>query len=78
MSVTTKNLLWELKCKEQDDCYHNGADISYLSQYPHEEEVLFPPLTMLYVCGPYEEVKATTVEDETRVYTQIEVVPYHV
>ena len=22
-----------------------GADISWLSQYPHEREVLFPPLT---------------------------------
>ena len=26
-----------------------GADISWLSQYPHEEERLFPPLTALSI-----------------------------
>lgn len=28
-----------------------GASISWLSQYPNEEEILFPPLTALEVCG---------------------------
>jgi len=28
-----------------------GASISWLSQYPDEEEILFPPLTALEVCG---------------------------
>jgi len=28
-----------------------GASISWLSQYPDEEEILFPPLTSLEVCG---------------------------
>ena len=28
-----------------------GADISWLSQYPHEKEILFAPLTGLEVQG---------------------------
>lgn len=35
-----------------------GADIAWLSQYPHEEEILFPPLTSITV----EEAKKTTDE----------------
>jgi hypothetical protein len=44
------NVMWELKCKAEDDTgYHNAADVSLLSQYPEEKEVLFPPLTMLVI-----------------------------
>ena len=44
------NVLWELAAGEpSDDAYHRGADISMLSQYAHEDEVLFPPNTMLIV-----------------------------
>ena len=31
---------------------NRGADISWLSQYPHEQEILFAPLSSLEVTGP--------------------------
>ena len=34
-----------------------GADIGFLSQYPHEAEVLFPPLTMLRVVSVTRELE---------------------
>ena len=43
-------VLWEIECSpETDDGFHSGADVSLLSQYPGEKELLFPPLTMLQV-----------------------------
>jgi hypothetical protein len=45
-----KCVLWQLECTEEtDDGFHSAADISMLSQYPAEREMLFPPLTMLTV-----------------------------
>ena len=49
------NVLWELKPRaESDTAYHHGADISMLSQFAGEAEVVFPPCTMLVVqpAGP--------------------------
>lgn len=44
------NVLWGLKPHpESDDGFHRGADISMLSQFAGEREVLFPPCTMLKV-----------------------------
>ena len=44
------NVLWQLQPSEEDDTgYHHGADISAISQFASEEEVLFPPGTMLVV-----------------------------
>ena len=44
------NVLWELKAgPESDSAYHIGADISFLSQFAHEDEILFPPCTMMVV-----------------------------
>ena len=44
------NLLWQLQPKKESDAaFHRGADISMLSQFSEEEEVLFPPYTMLNV-----------------------------
>ena len=41
-------LLWELRAGSEDDhAFHCGADVSMLSQFGAEREVLFPPLTML-------------------------------
>ena len=41
-------LLWELQAGSEDDtAFHCGADVSLLSQFGVEKEVLFPPLTML-------------------------------
>jgi hypothetical protein len=43
-------VLWEIECgAETDDGFHSAADVSLLSQYPGEKEMLFPPLTMLQV-----------------------------
>lgn len=44
------NVLWELRPQtESDSAYHRGADISMLSQFAAEAEVLFPPCTMLVI-----------------------------
>jgi len=44
------NVLWELRPSgESDMAYHRGASIEMLSQYAGEEEVLFPPCSMLVV-----------------------------
>jgi len=54
------NVLWTMLPEGQTDSgYHCGADISMLSQYVSEEEVLFPPCTMLTVKS---EVKAESSE----------------
>jgi hypothetical protein len=46
------NVLWQLRSSApSDDAFHRGADISLLSQYAHEDEVLFPPCTMMVVEG---------------------------
>ena len=50
MSATSANVLWEVRAGAEDDSgFHCGADVSLLSQFAGEEEVLFPPLTMLRV-----------------------------
>jgi hypothetical protein len=47
------NVLWELHPRiESDTAYHYGADISMLSQFAAEAEVVFPPCTMLVVRDP--------------------------
>mgnify|MGYP001982951521 CR=1 FL=1 len=50
MDQKSKNVLWQLQAApESDSGFHRGADISMLSQYAHEDEVLFPPNTLLIV-----------------------------
>ena len=34
----------------------HGAEISFLSVYPGEKEVMYPPMTYLYPTSTYEEV----------------------
>jgi hypothetical protein len=42
------NVLWEIMpSAPTDDAYHRGADISMISQFAAEAEVLFPPCTLL-------------------------------
>lgn len=44
------NVLWELQASCQSaEAFHCGADISLLSQFAMEDEVLFPPCTLLVV-----------------------------
>ena len=50
MSDDAQNVMWALKPQvESDTAYHYGADISSLSQFGEEKEVLYPPCTMLQV-----------------------------
>ena len=50
MDGNGKNVLWQLHPKpESDSGFHRGASIELLSQFAGEEEVLFPPCTMLVV-----------------------------
>ena len=50
MTEGRPNLLWQFQPKKESDAaFHRGADISMLSQFSEEEEVLFPPYTMLNV-----------------------------
>jgi hypothetical protein len=79
MSKTQPNVLWELACREEDEAYHNGADIAVISQFPGEEEVLFPPLTMMVAAGPQEElVMVDEVDEAGTQFKRIGVVPYHI
>ena len=43
---------------EDDEAFHCGADVSLLSQFPEEREMLFPPLTMLAVSAEHGEWSA--------------------
>ena len=50
MQSNGANVLWCLHPKpESDSGFHVGASISEISQFQQEEEVLFPPCTMLIV-----------------------------
>ena len=50
MGAEGENVLWTiLQSGEDDEGFHSGADISILSQFAAEEEVLFPPVTQLLV-----------------------------
>jgi len=48
-----ENVLWQLHATlDSADAYHSGADISMFSQYEKEDEILFPPMTMMKVVKP--------------------------
>ena len=50
MSGDGQNVMWTLHPQmESDTAYHYGADISMISQFGEEKEVLYPPCTMLQV-----------------------------
>ena len=61
------NVLWALQpMRETDVGYHRGADVSMLSQFEAEKEILFPPLAFLKPTGRTEVVEG---------YTFVEVAP---
>ena len=73
------NVLWTLHpMRETDAGYHCGADVSMLSQFEAEGEVLFPPATMLAVqhqfSGPQHREPDEQVSDGKR-FIEIDVVP---
>jgi len=50
MSETSANVLWEVQpAPPSAEGFHFGADVSMLSQFASESEILFPPFTMLQV-----------------------------
>ena len=53
-----------------------GADLSYLSAFPQEQECLYPPLTYLQPAGAPLDVKVELGEGESIVYTVVAVVPH--
>lgn len=61
MSQHVPNVLWEVQpASESDAAYHHGADISMISQFSEELEVLFPPCTMLVVRNSNDRRKANS------------------
>lgn len=44
------SVLFEVKCRKRDAFgFHCGVDLSWVSQFPGEAEVLFPPFTVFNV-----------------------------
>ena len=71
--------MWQLiPTAESDSAYHCGADLALLSQFAAEQEVLFPPTTMLVVlrekgsdarpveCAPLPTPRPLPVEEAAR------------
>ena len=71
------SVLWELKCgSETSEGFHSGADVSLLSQFPSEREMLFPPMTMLKVeMEGAQPQKADEVSSRGANYTRIVITP---
>ena len=63
-------VLWEIRCSEEtSDGFHCGADVSLLSQFPTEKEMLFPPLTYLKPDG---DEKRVTIDGATFIIIAVE------
>ena len=66
MGPGNANVLWELHPRDASDAaYHRGASIALLSQFAAEEEVLFPPCTLLVV-QPAEQSERQSAESAAR------------
>ena len=66
-STAKTSLLFKLRT---DSFMQRGASIQFLSAFPAEEEVLYPPLTFLKPSG-----KMTTIPYQGRMFTVVEVSP---
>ena len=53
-----------------------GADLQWLSAFPDEAEVLFPPLTFLQPTGRTDSVDAVDCDGNPVTFTVVEVTPY--
>ena len=75
----SKNVLWKLQSQtESDTGFHCGADLSILSQFASEDEVLFPPCTMLIVqpeSRPVGGAMPTDVTEAGKSFVSINVIP---
>jgi len=58
-----------------DNFMQLGADLEHLSCFPHEAEILYPPMTYLKPLGKAREV-TTSDENGTLVFTVIDVQPH--
>ena len=52
-----------------------GADLQWLSVFPGEDEILYPPLTFLKPTGNVEQVETTDCDGESVSFLVIEVQP---
>ena len=52
-----------------------GADVQWLSAFPGEAEILYPPLTYLCPTGRIEEVSVDRPDGQSCRFTVVEVVP---
>ena len=66
-STAQTSLLFKL---HTDSFMQRGASIQFLSAFPAEEEVLYPPLTFLKPTG-----KSLSIPFKGRMFTVVEVVP---
>jgi len=65
MDENGPNVLWSLRpSRETDAGFHYGANISLLSQFAAEEEVVFPPCTMLQVIEAADSAAASEADAE--------------
>jgi hypothetical protein len=65
MNQNGPNVLWDITCSvENDTGFHNGADVQLLSQFPQENEKLFPPLTLLTVIDTTDGLHGLSEEEE--------------
>mmetsp|Transcript_32106 Transcript_32106/g.64045 ORF Transcript_32106/g.64045 Transcript_32106/m.64045 type:complete len:226 (-) Transcript_32106:87-764(-) len=79
------NVLWRLHASASSDSgFHRGADIALFSQFTGEDEILFPPMTMLKVisAAPRSVCSARApatpperVEEGSKQYVIIDVLP---
>merc|ERR1719198_873513 len=68
-SISTESLLFKIKTKS---FMQRGADLTYISAFPGESELVYPPLTFLQPTGHRLRYEST----EGDAFTVVEVEPY--
>ena len=70
-SLSSFSLLFKIKA---EDFMSMGADLQWLSAFPHEAEFLYPPLTYLEPTGRTSDVSVEREGQEFR-FSIVEVIP---